>query len=99
MGKNAVKEKLYRQLAEEYGATIDEVRQICESQFSFLRGVIEHGAFDSILIYMFGRFYVNPYRLHKINITKPSVRNETVCYGRFSVTVDPELRVIKEFRA
>lgn len=70
MGKNAVKEKLYRQLAEEYGATVDEVRQICESQFSFLRGVIEHGAFDSVRLPMFGRFYVNPYRLHKINITK-----------------------------
>ena len=70
MAKNAVKEKLYRQLAEEYGASIDEIRQICESQFQFLRNTIEHGAFDSVRLPMFGRFYVNPYRLHKINITK-----------------------------
>lgn len=70
MAKNAVKEKLIKQLAEEYGAPVDEIRQIVESQFSFLRSVIEHGAFDSVRLPMFGRFYVNPYRLHKINITK-----------------------------
>jgi len=70
MSKNAFKEKLCREIAEEYGAPIDEVRQIVESQFSFLRSTVEHGAFDSVRLPMFGRFYVNPYRLHKINLTK-----------------------------
>lgn len=70
MAKNNVKEKLIKQLAAEYGATQEEVRSIVESQFSFLRSVIEHGAFDSVRLPMFGRFYVNPYRLHKINLTK-----------------------------
>ena len=70
MGKNAQKDKLLKKIAEEYGASVDEIRQIVESQFSFLRGTIEHGAFDSVRLPMFGRFYVNPHRLHKITITK-----------------------------
>ena len=68
MSNNKLKEKLYRQLAEEFGTTVDEIRSIVDSQFLFLRKTIEHGAFDSVRIPMFGRFHVNPYRLHRLNI-------------------------------
>ena len=70
MAKNALKDKLYKQLAEEYGTTVEEVKLIVESQFSFLRKTIEQGAFDSVRIPMFGRFHVNPYRLHRLNLTR-----------------------------
>lgn len=70
MAKNALKEKLYKQLAEEYGTTVEEVRSIVESQFGFLRKTMEAGAFDSVRIPFFGRFYVNPYRLHKLNLER-----------------------------
>lgn len=70
MPSNKLKEKMYRALAEEYGTTVDEVRSIVESQFEFLRKTIERGAFDSVRLPMFGRFYVNPYRLHKLNLTR-----------------------------
>lgn len=70
MSNNKLKEKLYRQLAEEFGTTTEEIRSIVESQFSFLRKTVEHGAFDSVRIPMFGRFYVNPYRLHRLNLER-----------------------------
>ena len=70
MPNNKLKDKLYKQLAEEYGTSVEEVRSIVESQFTFLRKTIERGAFDSVRIPMFGRFYVNPYRLHKLNLTR-----------------------------
>lgn len=70
MSNNKVKERLYKQVAEEFGTTVEEVRSIVESQFSFLRKTIEHGAFDSVRIPMFGRFYVNPYRLHRLNLDR-----------------------------
>ena len=70
MARNQLKEKLIKQVAEEYGAPVDEIRQIVESQFSFLRKTLERGAFDSVRFPMFGRFHVNPYRLHKLNLTR-----------------------------
>lgn len=70
MPNNKLKDKLYKQLAEEYGTSVEEIRSIVESQFTFLRKTIERGAFDSVRIPMFGRFYVNPYRLHKLNLTR-----------------------------
>lgn len=70
MAANKLKDKLYKKLAEEYGTTVEEIRSIVDSQFEFLRKTIEHGAFNSVRIPFFGRFYVNPYRLHKLNIEK-----------------------------
>ena len=70
MAANKLKDKLYKQLAEAYGTTVDEIRSIVESQFEFLRKTIEAGAFDSVRIPFFGRFYVNPYRLHKLNLER-----------------------------
>lgn len=70
MAVNKVKEKLYKELAKEYGTTVEEIRSIVESQFLFLRKTIEHGAFDSVRIPFFGRFHVNPYRLHKLNLER-----------------------------
>lgn len=70
MAKNPTKDKLCKQLAEEYGTSAEEIRNIVDSQFAFLRKVIEHGAFDSVRIPMFGRFHVNPYRLHRLNLTR-----------------------------
>lgn len=70
MAVNKLKEKLYKRVAEEYGTTVEEVRSIVESQFEFLRKTIEHGAFNSVRIPFFGRFYVNPYRLHKLNLER-----------------------------
>lgn len=70
MAANKLKDKLYKQIAEEYGTTVEEVRSIVESQFEFLRKTIEHGAFDSVRIPFFGRFHVNPYRLHKLNLER-----------------------------
>ena len=70
MAINKLKEKLYSKLADEFGTTVDEIRSIVESQFVFLRKTIEHGAFDSVRMPMFGRFHVNPYRLHRLNLTR-----------------------------
>ena len=70
MAKNKVKEELIAKIAEEYGYDKAEVRSIVDSQYSFLRKTIEHGAFDSVRLPYFGRFHVNPYRLHKLNLTK-----------------------------
>ena len=70
MAKNKVKEELIAKIAEEYGYDKAEVRHIVDSQYSFLRKTIEHGAFDSVRLPYFGRFHVNPYRLHKLNLTK-----------------------------
>lgn len=70
MSNNKLKEKLYKQLAEEFGTTVEEIRSIVDSQFSFLRKTIEHGAFDSVRVPMFGRFHVNPYRLHRLNLDR-----------------------------
>jgi nucleoid DNA-binding protein len=70
MAANKLKDKLYKKLAEEYGTTVEEIRSIVDSQFEFLRKTIEHGAFNSVRIPFFGRFYVNPYRLHKLNMEK-----------------------------
>jgi|13_taG_2_1085334.scaffolds.fasta_scaffold00365_21 nucleoid DNA-binding protein len=70
MAKNNLKEKLFKQLAEEYGTTTDEIRSIVESQFIFLRKTLEAGAFDSVRIPLFGRFHVNPYRLNKLNLAR-----------------------------
>ena len=79
MSNNKVKEKLYKQVAEEFGTTVEEVRSIVESQFGFLRKTIEHGAFDSVRIPMFGRFYVNPYRLHRLNLDRAKKKKKWSC--------------------
>ena len=70
MARNILKDKLCKKVAEEYGTSMDEVRRIVDSQFTFLRKTIEHGAFDSVRIPFFGRFHVNPYRLHRLNLER-----------------------------
>lgn len=70
MARNKVKEEIIRKVAEEYGCTVAEVRDIVDSQFGFLRDTIERGAFDSVRLPYFGRFHVNPFRLHKLNLTR-----------------------------
>jgi nucleoid DNA-binding protein len=70
MARNKIKDKLCKEVADEYGTSLEEVRSIVDSQFTFLRKTIEHGAFDSVRIPLFGRFHVNPYRLHKLNLER-----------------------------
>ena len=60
MANNKVKEDLCRKVAEEFGCSVDEVRDIVDSQYEFLRSIIERGAFDSVRLPYFGRFHVNP---------------------------------------
>jgi nucleoid DNA-binding protein len=70
MAQNKVKDELCRKVAEEFGCTVEQVRSIVDSQYEYLRKTIEHGAFDSVRLPLFGRFHVNPYRLHKLNLTR-----------------------------
>lgn len=70
MARNKTKEAIIKELAERHGYSAQEVRDVVDSQFGFLRKVVEHGAFDSVRLPYFGRFYVNPYRLHKLNLTR-----------------------------
>ena len=67
MAKNKLKQEIYKEIQEEMGGELQEIQQICESQFQYLEKIMKRGAFDSIRLSYFGRFHVNPNRLKKLN--------------------------------
>ena len=67
MAKNKIKQKIYKEIQEEMGGDLQEIEQICESQFEYLEKIMKRGAFDSVRLSYFGRFHVNPKRLIKLN--------------------------------
>ena len=67
MAKNKIIQKIYKEIQEEMGGDLQEIEQICESQFEYLEKIMKRGAFDSVRLSYFGRFHVNPNRLKKLN--------------------------------
>ena len=80
MAKNKLKHEIYKEIQKEIGGDLKEIEAIVDSQFAFSAKTIAIGMFDSVRLPYFGRFCVNPYRLHKLNIsiaTKPK-KDESV---------------------
>lgn len=65
--RNEVKQQIYREIAKETGATINEIEQCVETQFAFIEQTIKKGEFDTIRLPYLGKFTVNPKRVQNLN--------------------------------
>jgi len=59
--------QLSREIAQELGATHSEVYNIVESQFTYVKKVMEHGAFETVRLPYLGKFTVNAKRVQLLN--------------------------------
>jgi nucleoid DNA-binding protein len=50
--------KFYKQMAEQHELSQDEVRKVCESEFKFLRSIIEKGDEEFVRLQYLGSFQV-----------------------------------------
>lgn len=64
---NKLKQEIIKEILEEDGGSYDEVNAVVESQFAFLKREMEHGAFSTVRLPYFGKFYVKPGRLSRLN--------------------------------
>ena len=64
---NKNKRVLCKEIVEENGGSLREVEEVIESQFEFLKGAMEEGAFSQVRFPYLGKFYVKPGRLSYIN--------------------------------
>lgn len=64
---NKIKRAICEDIVEENGGTLDEVENIVESQFEFLRTTMEKGDFSQVRFPYLGKFYVKPHRVYKLN--------------------------------
>ena len=64
---NKLKQDIIRDIIAEDGGTYEEISAVVESQFQFLKKEMEHGAFSTIRLPYFGKFYVKPGRLSRLN--------------------------------
>lgn len=64
---NKVKREICIEIVEENGGSLDEIENIVESQFEFLRKTMERGDFSQVRMPYLGKFYVKPQRLYKLN--------------------------------
>lgn len=64
---NKLKQQIIREIILENGGTYDEVSAVVESQFAFLKREMEHGAFSTVRLPYFGKFFVKPARLSRLN--------------------------------
>ena len=64
---NKVKREICNEIVEENGGSLDEIENIVESQFEFLRKTMERGDFSQVRMPYLGKFYVKPQRLYKLN--------------------------------
>jgi nucleoid DNA-binding protein len=64
---NKNKRAICKDIVEENGGSIKEIEEVVESQFEFLKGVMEEGAFSQVRFPYLGKFYVKPGRLSYIN--------------------------------
>lgn len=69
MARNKIKYEVAREIQDELGGTLQDIESVIESQFDFIKYTIEKGLFNSVRMPYFGRFWVNPYRLRKLNIS------------------------------
>ena len=65
--RNELKHEIYKEIAEETGATIKEIEQCIDTQFRFVESIMKKGEFDTIRLPYLGKFTVNPKRVQKIN--------------------------------
>ena len=65
--KNEVKHEIYKEISKDTGMSIIDIAAICDSQFGFVKEVMERGEFDTVRIAYLGKFSVNPYRVQNIN--------------------------------
>lgn len=64
---NKLKQEVICEIIAEDGGTYEEVSAVVESQFQFIKKEMEHGAFSTIRLPYFGKFYVKPGRLSRLN--------------------------------
>lgn len=64
---NKVKRSICTEIIEENGGSLQEVENIVESQFEFLRKTMEKGDFSQVRMPYLGKFHVRPQRLYKLN--------------------------------
>jgi len=69
LARNKIKYEVAREIQDELGGTLQDIESVIESQFDFIKYTIEKGLFNSVRMPYFGRFWVNPYRLRKLNIS------------------------------
>jgi hypothetical protein len=55
------------EIARELGAKLSEVHAIVESQFTYVKKVMSHGAFQTVRLPYLGKFTVNPKRVQLLN--------------------------------
>jgi nucleoid DNA-binding protein len=59
--------QLTREIAKDLGATLSEVQSIVESQFLYVRKIMEHGAFETVRLPYLGKFTVSVKRVQLLN--------------------------------
>ena len=64
---NKNKRTICRDIMETNVGSLREIEEIVESQFEFLKGAMEEGAFSQVRFPYLGKFYVKPGRLSYIN--------------------------------
>ena len=90
---NKLKQEIIKEILEEDGGSYDEVNAVVESQFAFLKREMEHGAFSTVRLPYFGKFYVKPGTI--ITFEPCGLFREE----NFKVVVDTELKLIPEFKS
>lgn len=75
MAKNRLKHEIAKEIQQEIGGDLGPIQEVIESQFAFVKYTLEKGWFDSVRLPYFGKFFVNPYRLRKLNISINNYRS------------------------
>jgi len=75
LAKNRLKHEIAKEIQQEIGGDLGPIQEVIESQFAFVKYTLEKGWFDSVRLPYFGKFFVNPYRLRKLNISINNYRS------------------------
>lgn len=62
-----IKDKIYKDLAIQYGLTKYQIELITTSPFTFLKDIMQDGEFKSLMLPHWGKYLVKPYRKIKID--------------------------------
>ena len=69
-------EEIIKELHEQYGGNIEELRQIIDTQSLLVKKVFEAGEYHAIRLPYFGLFKATPYMVQKINRTNAAKRRK-----------------------
>jgi len=71
---NKLKKEIYKEIAKELGMSLAEVSNIAESQYLFIKQIMQRGGFEQVRLPYLGKFHVKPYRAQQLNQSRGTVQ-------------------------